>query len=485
MAGSSRDVFSDYDDYDALGLGELVRRREVTPRELVDTAIARIERTHDKLNAVTIRNFEAARAEAARPLSGAPFDGVPFLAKDLSTSWKGMPMTNSCRYFQDFVSPSDSETVRRTRAAGFICVGKTNVPEFGWCLSTEPSLHGTTYNPWDRTRVPGGSSGGSAVAVAAGLLPLADASDGAGSIRVPAAINGLVGLKPSRGRMTFGPDFVDFWYGGAQFFCVSRTVRDSAAMLDALKGSLPGEPYHMASPERSYLDEVRAGGRGLRIGFSTHNARGDRNAPDVIAAVENAARLCEALGHQVEEFKFAYDFEQVWQTYNNVIAVQTAMGFEIFAPLIGRPVTQEDLCNVVWTTVEKGRSIGGSQHARDIEAMRHASRHFATMTARYDVVLLPALPQGTRPLGFYDMSLDIETYNGTCMGEDNVYMAPFNISGQPAMTLPLGESAAGLPLGVQLVGRPADESTLFRLAGQLEIARPWAHRRPPIHASQV
>ncbi|QEX18645.1 amidase [Hypericibacter terrae] len=485
MTDSSHDAFPDYDNFDALGLGELVRRHEVTPRELVDTAIARIERLDGKLNAVTIRNFEAARAEAERPLSGAPFDGVPFLAKDLSTSWKGMPSTNSCRYFADYVSPSDSEVVRRTRAAGFINLGKTNVPEFGWCLSTEPPLRGVTHNPWDETRVAGGSSGGSAAAVAAGILPLADASDGAGSIRVPAAVNGLVGLKPSRGRMTFAPDYVDFWYGGALFFCVSRTVRDSAAMLDAVKGSLPGEPYQTPSPERSYLDEVTAGGRGLRIGFSTFNARGDRNAAEVVASVENTARLCETLGHHVQEFKFDYNFGTAWRAYTAIISVQTAMGFQGFATMIGRKVTQDDLTNVIWTSIEKGRSISGVQHSLDIETVRIASREIAMLTSPYDVVILPSLPQGTRPLGFYDMSLDVTTYNDTCMGEDNVYMAPFNISGQPAMTLPLAETAAGLPIGVQLVGRPADESTLFRLAGQLEIARPWAHRRPPIHASRI
>lgn len=479
------DVFSEYDNFDAVGLGELVVRREVSPRELVDTAIGRIERVNGKLNAVTIKAYEEARAEAQRPLSGAPFDGVPFLAKDLSTGWKGIPSTNSCRYMADFVPAGDSEIVRRTRAAGFINLGKTNVPENGWCLSTEPPFRGVTHNPWDETRVAGGSSGGAAAAVAAGILPMADASDGAGSIRVPAAINGLVGLKPSRGRMTFAPDLVDFWYGGALFFAVSRTVRDSAAMLDAVKGSLPGEPYHMAAPERSYLDEVKTGGRGLRVGFSTYNARGDTNAPDVVAGVENAARLCEQLGHYVEEFRFDYDFQKAWRTYTSIISVQTAMGFDAMEPVIGRKVVRDELTNVTWTGIERGRSISGVQHSLDVETMRVMSREIAMMTSRYDVVLLPVLPQGTRPLGFYDMSLDIVTYNETCMGEDNVYMAPFNISGQPAMSLPLAESAIGLPLGVQLVGRPGDESTLFRLAGQLEIARPWGHRRPAVHASNI
>jgi amidase len=477
------DGFSQYDDFDALGLGELVARGDVHPRELVDTAIDRIERLNGKLNVVTIRAYESARAEALRPLTGAPFDGVPFLAKDLSTSWKGLPSTNSCQYMADYVSPADSEVVRRTRLAGFITLGKTNVPENGWCLSTEPPFRGVTHNPWDETRVAGGSSGGSAAAVAAGILPIADASDGAGSIRVPAAVNGLVGLKPCRGRITFAPDLVDFWFGGAQFFAVSKTVRDTAAMLDAVKGSLPGEPYQLPSPGRSYLSEVKAGGRNLRIGFSTHNARGDKNAAEVVASVENAARLCEALGHSVEEFKFDYDFHTTWRAYTSVISVQTAASFDAFVPNIGREVRQDELTNVTWTSIEKGRATSAIQYSLDIETVRIASRDIATMTSRFDAVLLPTLPQGTRPLGFYDMSLDIEAYNGSCMGEDNVYMAPFNISGQPAMALPLAESAGGLPIGVQLIGRPADESTLLRLAGQLEIARPWAHRRPKVHAA--
>ena len=484
MSGTSADPFSEYDEFDALGLADLVRRREVTPLELVDTAIARIERLNPKLNAITIKDFDAARETAKRPLSGAPFDGVPFLAKDLSTSWKGVASSNSCRYFADFVSAEDSEIVSRTRRAGFINLGKTNVPENGWCLSTEPPMRGPTHNPWDLSRVAGGSSGGSAAAVAAGILPLADASDGAGSIRVPAAINGLVGLKPSRGRITFAPDFVDFWFGGALFFCVSRTLRDSAAMLDALAGALPGEPYGKPLPSRPYLEEAQARRSApMRIGFSTFNARGDTNAPEVVASVEETARLCEALGHHVEPFDFDYDFAKAWEIYTRIISVQTAWGFDAMIPVFGRAVREDEVTRATWTSIERGRSTSGVQHTADIEAMRGIGRRIATMTGRFDAVILPALPQGTRPLGFYDMSLDIETYNATVMGEDNVYMAPFNISGQPAMSLPLGETASGLPLGVQIVGCEGDESTLFRLAGQLEVARPWRHRRPPLHAA--
>lgn len=486
MSERTADAFADYDDYDALGLAELVRRKEVTPRELVETAVARIERLNPKLNVVVIKDFEAARAAAERPLSGAPFDGVPFLAKDLSTFWKGLPCTNGCAYFADFVPAGDSEIVKRTRRAGFILLGKTNVPENGWCLSTEPRLYGPTLNPWDQSRVAGGSSGGSAAAVAAGILPLADASDGAGSIRVPAAINGLVGLKPSRGRITFGPDLVDFWFGGALFFCVSRTVRDSAAMLDALAGALPGEPYAKPLPERSYLEQATAGrGRPMRIGFSTFNPRSDRNAPEVDRSVEEAARLCETLGHYVEPFDFDYDFGKAWDIYTRVISVQTAAGFDAMIPILGRAVREEEVLRATWTSIEKGRSITAVQHTNDVEAMRLIGCRIAAMTGRYDAVLLPALPQGTRPLGFYDMNLDIDTYNRTVMGEDNVYLSPFNISGQPAMSLPLGETANGLPLGVQLVGREGDEATLFRLAGQLEQVRPWRHRRPGLHARTV
>jgi amidase len=478
-------AFDAFDHFDALGLAEQVRAGHVTAAELVETVIGRIEALNPKLNAVTIKTYEQARQRARRPPVSGPFAGVPWLAKDLFTSWPGVPSTGSCSYLKDIVPDHHSEITRRTERAGFILVGKTNVPEFGWCLSTEPPFRGVTKNPWDDRLVPGGSSGGSAVAVAAGILPIADASDGAGSIRVPAAINGLVGLKPSRGRITFAPDAADFWHGGAHFFCVSRSVRDSAAFLDSQEGALPGDPYNTPRPAASYLSEVTRGRQGLRIGFSTANPRGDGVSADVKAAVEGAAKIAAELGHHVDEFAFDYDFEKVWKAYNGIIQVETASYFDFIRDTVGRPVREEELTRVIWTSKEKGRTISGLQHAADIAACRMASRQIASSLARFDAVMLPTLPEGTRQLGYYDMSMDIDSYNAGPMGRDNPYMMPFNVSGQPAMSLPLAMSPKGMPIGVQLVGRPADEATLFDLAGQFEVAAPWWHRRPKIHAAEA
>lgn len=474
--------FKEFDDYDALGLADLVRRREVSARELVETAIARIEALDSTLNAVVIRCFDEALAVAETVPTTGPFMGVPYLAKDLHTSWAGVPSTNSVLSFAGTVSAADSLLTQRTKNAGFILLGKTNAPEWGWSLTTESPMHGPARNPWAFDRTPGGSSGGAAVAVAAGYLPLADAGDGAGSTRVPAAINGLVGLKPSRGRISPGPEAADFWFGGGQSSCVSKTVRDTAAMLDALQGGYPGEPYYIR--ERPlFLDSANPGNRRLRIGFSLNNPRGDTNGTVVNEAVCDAARLCGLLGHEVEPFDFDYDFEALWRAYTGMVRVQTAAQFEDHARERGVPNKPSDMSEAIWSTIERGRATSAIQHSRDIEAMRRHGRHIATLTSRYDAVLLPVLPQGTRPLGYYDMSLDIDAYDATAMGEDTVYMMPFNVSGQPALSLPLGMDRSGMPLGVQLVAAPAGEATLIELAASLERARPWYDRRAPFHAA--
>lgn len=474
--------FKEFDDYDALGLADLVRRREVNARELVETAIARIDALDGVLNAVVIRCFEEALEVAETVRAAGPFAGVPYLAKDLHTSWTGVPSTNSVLSFTGTISRTDSLLTQRTKNAGFILLGKTNVPEWGWSLTTESPMHGPARNPWAFDRTPGGSSGGAAVAVAAGYLPLADAGDGAGSTRVPAAINGLVGLKPSRGRISPGPDAADFWFGGGQSSCVSRTVRDTAAMLDALQGGYPGEPYYIR--ERPlFFDSATPSNRRLRIGFSLNNPRGDTNSTVVDEAVCDAARLCGILGHEVELFDFDYDFEALWRAYTGMIRVQTAAQFDDHARSRGIPNKPSDMSEAIWTTIERGRATSAIQHSRDIEAMRRHGRHIATLTSRYDAVLLPVLPQGTRPLGYYDMSLDIDAYDATAMGEDTVYMMPFNVSGQPALSLPLGMDRSGMPLGVQLVAAPSGEATLIELAASLERARPWYDRRAPFHAA--
>lgn len=474
-------IAEEFSRRDALGLAELVKRREIKPIELVEEAVRRIEALNPALNAVVLKLYDLARGMAESPLPDGAFQGIPFVMKDLATQWQGVPTRNTCRYFPDVAAAQDSDISSRLRQAGFILVGKSNSPENGWALSTEPALYGVTRNPWNDQVVPGGSSGGSAVAVASGMVPLADASDGAGSIRVPAANNGLIGLKPSRGRVTLGPDQVDYWYGGAVFLCVSRSVRDTAAYLDAVCGAWPGEPYALAKPDRPYLSLAAMPPARLRVGFTTTSPGGGPVHPEVKAAVEATARLCEGLGHAVEEKPLALDFAAAFTNYVRVTAVQTAAGFDAVAAAVGRPATPADVEPTTWAIIARGRSISGPDHAIHVETMRRHGKAIVGQLAPYDVYLTPTLPQPSRPLGWYDMSeTDIDRYNATKMMPDCAFTAPFNISGQPAMSVPMHWTPDGLPVGVQLVGRIGDEATLIQLAAQLEQAAPWGHRRPPV-----
>ncbi len=470
-----------YGSYDALGLATLVKSGEVTPLELVEEAISRIEALNPRLNAVIYRNFDDARRRATEELPAGPFQGVPYMIKELATMWEGVPQTNSSRYFKGFVAPADSEISARLKRAGVIHVGNTNAPEFGWALTTEPEMYGRTNNPWAEGISPGGSSGGSAAAVAARILPIAEASDAAGSIRGPASQCGLVGLKPSRGRSTLAPGQADFFYGAAHFLCVSRTVRDTAAFLDVTSGELPGDPYNTPPPARPWLEETQVQPGRLRIGFTVADPHGRPVHPEVVTAVRNTAKLLESLGHHVEEHDMTIDADAAWKTYNRITAVQTAMVYDSVAPFIGHTVTPEEVSPTIFAIIERGRSLTGVEHSTDVEQQRLFSRAIASDIAAYDVFLAPTLTQPPRPFGFWDMSEpDIDAYNAKWT--DAVYLYLFNISGQPAMSLPMHWSADGLPIGVQIVGRPTDEATLIRVAAQLEAAQPWIDRLPPICA---
>lgn len=390
--------------------------------------------------------------------------------------WAGMPLTNSSAWMKHVVAPADSEFVHRIKSAGFVLIGKSNAPENGWAITTEPRLYGATHNPWRDDVTAGGSSGGSAAAVAARMVPMAEGSDGAGSIRVPASCCGLVGLKPSRGRVTLSP-FGDFWYGGAYFFCVSRSVRDNAEFLDAVAGYLPGEPYTPPRPERAWRTLAEIPPRNLRIGFTLTPPDGSAMHPEVSAAVRKAAETLTALGHSVEQHDMSFDAKEAWRTYTRMTAVQTEQTFEALVPLVGRPVTKADVEPITWAILERGRSISGVQHAADIEKLRLLSREIATDLLPYDVFVTPTLTQPPRSLGYWDMSeTDMDRYNAKWT--DAVFMAPFNLSGLPAMSLPLHVSDDGLPIGVQFVGRYGDEATLLSLAAVLETEQRWQDRDP-------
>ncbi len=481
MSGGIAELF---ETHDGLGLGALVRGGEVTASELFEEAVRRTEATNPTLNFLSHAAFEEGRRMAADPnLPDGPFKGVPWLVKELATMWEGLPLTNACSYFKDMVAPLDQETVKRTKQAGFVLLGKSNAPELGWALTTEPALYGPTRSPWNPEHTAGGSSGGSAAAVAARVLPIAEASDGGGSIRAPASICGTVGLKISRGRSTLAPVIADFWYGGAVFFCLSRTVRDTAAYLDAAGGSLPGDPYHKPKPERPFLEEASTDPGTLKIAMVDTAPEGCTPLDnEVKTAVANAAKQLASLGHTVEPEAIPYDFWQLFNIYTRITAVQTAGWLLGMQELVGRPLTQSDVAPLYWTMIQTGKSISGVEHSNDVEQLRLACREVVTRMSAYDVWLMPVVPMTPRKLGYYDMSLDADTYNATVMGPDCTYTAPFNATGQPGISLPLHWTADGLPVGVQFVGMEGDEATLLRLAGQLEQAMPWKDRVPPIHA---
>jgi amidase len=478
LAIVTEDLVQLYTSSDALALGALVRAREVTPAELLETAITVIDRVNPRLNAVIHRLYEMARGQLASVPAGAPFAGVPFLLKELASMWQGAPLTNSCAWLKDLKAPIDSVATGRIKAAGFVLVGKSNAPENGWAITSEPKLYGATHNPWRDDVTPGGSSGGSAAAVAARLVPLAEASDGAGSIRVPASCCGVVGLKPSRGRVTLAP-FGDYWFGGAYFLCVSRTVRDTAAYLDALAGALPGDTYVPPVPAEPWLTLARRAPAPLRVGFTVTPPDGGPIDPEAVEAVHRTAKVLESLGHHVEEKNMALDAAAAWKTYTRMTPVESAANFGALAAFVGREVTEADVEPTTWAIIQSGRARKATDYANDIQALRVLSREIATDLNPYDVYLTPTLTQKPRPLGYWNMNEpDLLAYNAKWT--DAVFMFPFNITSLPAISLPLHWSADGLPIGVQAVGRHGDEATLLALASVLEEAMPWQHRRPPV-----
>ena len=467
---------------DATAQAELVRRGEVTPLDLVDAAIARIERANPVLNAVVTPTFDRARETARGELPDGPFQGVPFLLKDLSAAWAGVPMTSGSAFLRDFVPPVDSVLVQRYREAGLIFLGKTNCAEFGFLPTTEPALFGPTRNPWDVDRTPGGSSGGSAAAVASGMVPLAHGNDGGGSIRIPASCCGLVGLKPTRARITHAPLVGDIMGGLVVDHALARSVRDSAALLDATVGPAPGDPY--AAPEfaRPLLAEVGADPGRLRIAWSARNAIGAPVDPECVRAVESAARLCEDLGHDVEEAEPALDGAVLYESFFAVWLSGHAWGIEGMARTIGREPEHEELEPLTWALRRVGREIRAADYLLAVTALQRIAREVAAFFTRCDVWLTPTLAAPPVPLGTFDRRSTDAVAVFRQASEFVPFTPLFNATGQPALSLPLHWSDAGLPIGVQLAAPYGEEATLVRLAAVLEEARPWADRAPPVWA---
>ncbi len=473
-------AIAEYADYDGLGLAELVRTKAVTPLELVEEAIARAERLDPKLNFVVFRDYDRARATAQGQVPEGPFCGVPFFLKDIFGFAQGMPTRQGARFIPPIPWPHDLVLVARYKAAGLVILGKTNVPEFGLVPTTESRLYGPAHNPWNLEHSTGGSSGGSAAAVAARIVPLAHANDGGGSIRIPASCCGLVGLKPTRARMTYAPDFGDVIDGLANDHVVSRSVRDSAAALDATAGGIAGDPYWAPAAPPSYLDAMNAGPKRLRIAFSTKKLDSRPLHSDCVAAVEAAAKLCASLGHIVEEATPDLNQTALAPAFMAFWAANLAAGIDYVAQLTGQTLSDELFEGLSWGLYEAGKRIGASEYLRAKKAMQAATRSAAKFHETYDVWLSSTLGSPPVKLGVFDMD-ERDPVKAFAPIIDYVpFTAMQNVTGQPAINLPLHWNAAGLPVGIHVVGRYGDETTLLQLAGQLEKAAPWSARKPPI-----
>ncbi|HEX4856008.1 MAG TPA: amidase family protein [Limnobacter sp.] len=497
--------FKDYDQYDALGLASLVKTGQVTAAELLEEAILRTERVNPRINAVIRPMYEIARQRAAEPVSG-PFAGVPFLLKDLIASYAGVEMTNGSRFYRGFVPSEDSEYVKRFKQAGLNIFGKTATPEFGITPSTEPELTGPCRNPWDPLRSPGGSSGGASAAVAAGIVPMASASDGGGSIRVPASCTGLFGLKPTRGRVPSGPDQADGWYGFIAEHVVSRTVRDSAHMLDCLQGNYSGQLLRIAPPEAPFASAVEAAPKKLRIAYSLDPALGDSLHPDCKAGVLETVKLLEGLGHVCEEVKLPLNKEEFIYAYTVLVCSEMAATLKVGEQVLGRKGTAADFEARTWALMKLGRSFNGGDVSKAVWTMAQFSRQWMSYFQPYDALLtstlgeLPIAVGGLRPtpqelielkalaylpIGFIAKQKDFVLKAGKRVYQYCSQTMPANVTGQPSMSVPLHWNAQNIPVGMMFTGRFGEEHVLLNLAAQLEQAKPWAGRRAPIHAGQA
>jgi amidase len=464
---------------DATAQAALVASGAVSPAELVDAAIDRIERIDGRLNAVIHHRFDRAHNEAET--ASGPFGGVPFLVKDAVCHTAGDPYHVGMRALKDagWTEQEDTWLARRFREAGFVFVGKTNTPELATSCTTEPLAYGPTRNPWDDSRSTGGSSGGSAAAVAAGLVPVAHGNDMGGSIRFPASMCGIVGLKPTRARTTLGPALGEYWGPLTHEFVLTRSVRDTAGVLDAVAGPAPGDPYTAPAPVRPYRDEVGAPPGRLRIGYLTQTPAGSPSHPDLVRAVDETARLLSELGHEVD----ATVISGLDDTYNDafltVLASAVARDVARWSERLGHDITDELEPNNAFFAA-MGRQYSSVDYIRAIEAMQAWSRRVAQWWVDHDILVVPTSPEPPVQLG--ELAPDnLDPAVGTRMGHLVSFCAPFDVTGQPGMSLPLHWNEEGLPIGVQLVGAYGREDILLRVAAQLEQARPWSGRRPPIH----
>jgi amidase len=469
--------FDDYEDHDAVGLAALIGAGEVTAAEVMEAAIARCEARNPALNAVVIELYDHGRAAATVDLPKGPLAGAPYLIKDLGAMLAGVPTTGGSRFTADVVPDSDSETVARLKRVGMAIFGKTNTCEFGMSITCEPQLYGPTRNPWDDAVTSGGSSGGAASAVAARIVPAAHASDGFGSIRVPASCCGLVGMKPTRGRNSFAPGLGERMGGIVAEHAVSITVRDHAAILDATAGPAPGDPYFAPPPVRPFLEEAGADPGTLRIGFSHGGVTGARTDGEHARVLDETVAVLQGLGHEVVEADPPLDNDEMQVIFRTLMASNAAQAIRSH-PTKDRLPEPGEVENVVAATATRGERVTGHDVFLAQARMHQAGRRMAAYHDSHDVLLTPGLGHMPPKLGWLDMMMDDADEYWDRVAAFSPFTVWFNLTGQPAISLPVGTTAEGFPVSVQAVGRFADEATLFRLGSQLEAAMPWRHRKP-------
>jgi len=466
---------------DATAQAAAVAAGEMTPSELVDLAIERIEKLNPQINAVIHERFERARAEAAAKLPTGPMRGVPIVVKDLDGYLADEPYHGGMKFLKDhqWVPDFTSSLFRRLLEAGCVIVGKTNTPELGLHPSAEPVLYGPTRNPYDTTRSAGGSSGGSAAAVASGMVAAGHAGDGGGSIRIPASENGLVGLKPSRGRVSLAPEG-EPWSGLVTRLMVTRTVRDTARFLDILSGPEPGDPYTAPPPERPYFEQVATIPAPLRIGVRTAAPGGIATDPQVAAVVDSAAALLAELGHTVDAASPAALDEELMSFNLTALSTFVARDLDYYGGKVGKAITADDVEPGTWAAAEIGRAVTGPQFLESVQNAHAYTRRMVGWWSDWDLLVTPTIPELPPTLGQF-VAQEGNPLSGLLRGGPIVpFTIPFNITGQPAISLPLGQSAEGLPIGVQIVAAPYREDLLIQVASQLESACSWADRRPPL-----
>jgi len=465
--------FKEYSQYDAIGLAKLIRNHEITPLELLEEAISRIEEANPVLNVVVTKLYDEAKKTIDSGLPDGPFTGVPFLLKEFE-QYAGSPITNASRFFVDNICEQDSEMVQRYKNGGLVILGKTNTSELCITASTESTLYGPCRNPWNTKICSGGSSGGSAVAVATGMVPVAQGSDGGGSIRIPASCCGVFGMKPTRGRNPWGPTYGESWSGLHVKHVLSRSVRDSAAFLDLTCGPDVGAPYYSAVPTNSYLSQLDKELKPLKIGYTVNSAFEVEVDQECIIAVDKTVELLNTLGHETEKVELDYieNTHEFWRAFYTVVMANTDAEISAYSKRTGREINQGAFENFTWLNLQWSKNNTATDFVSSQQLLHRVGRKIARLFETYDIIVTPTIAKPPPPIGYLNTEGDYDEYSERA-GEYFLFTGCFNVSGNPAMSMPLHISSNNLPIGIQFVGKYADEETLYRLAYTIEKARPW------------